>query len=104
MPTVTRRALLQVAVVLWLSPVTGCWTDQPPAPVRGLILSIEAATFTQIASFVLRTDDGTTLDFVVEGNVGITPSHMREHMTLAEPVTVTYRREDGLLIALRVDD
>jgi hypothetical protein len=68
------------------------------------VVEIQAASILQIASFTLRTDDGQLVVMVVEGDVGITASHLREHMALADPVTVTVRYADSLTIATRVDD
>ena len=64
----------------------------------------------RVDRFNLRTDDGRELTFVVapEFNQGathaMTPGHMRQHMALAEPVTVTYRDENGTLTALSATD
>lgn len=101
---VSRRAALASLALAGAGLLAGCGSAPAPQQVRGLVLSVQAATFTQIASFTLRAEDGTTLDFVVEENVGMTPSHLREHGALGEPVTVTFRRADGLLIATRIDD
>jgi hypothetical protein len=65
---------------------------------------VQVASFTQIQGFSLRTDTGDIWEFVVEGNVGITPAHLREHMTLADPVIVSVRYQDGLNIATLVED
>ena len=65
---------------------------------------MQTASILQIASFTLRTDDGTLVEMIVEGDVGITASHLREHMALADPVTVTVRYADGLVIATLVED
>ena len=34
----------------------------------------------------------------------MTPGHMRQHMALADPVIVTYRVENGQLVALSATD
>ena len=60
--------------------------------------------------FTLRTDDGQELSFSPAPNFNqgvehqMTPGHMREHMALGVPVTVTYREEGGKLIALSATD
>jgi hypothetical protein len=81
-----------------------CTRRQEPLTARGLVVDMRAASFNQIATFELRRDDGQSLSFAVEGDVGITPGHLREHMVFAQPVTVTYRPENDLLIATRIDD
>ena len=79
-----------------------------PAPttgtVRGLLTDVQAASLMLLREVELRAEDGRTLRFVIEGDTGITPGHAREHMVNAEPVTITYRSEQGKLVALRIDD
>ena len=82
----------------------GCQRDTRPTRIDGLVIQMQAASFLQIASFTLQSDDGTQVEMIVEGDVGITPSHLREHMALGDPVTVTVRYADGLTIATRVED
>ena len=72
--------------------------------VRGLLTDVQAASLTMLREVELRTDDGRTLRFAVEGDTGITPGHARDHMVNADPVTITYRSERGSLVALRIDD
>jgi hypothetical protein len=70
----------------------------------GLVVEMQAASILQVASLTLRTDDGTLVEMVVEGDAGITASHLREHMALAEPVTVTVRYDDDRVIATLIQD
>ncbi|HYU21392.1 MAG TPA: hypothetical protein VEQ11_22130 [Chloroflexota bacterium] len=84
--------------------LAACAREPETKQVRGLIVNVAAASITQLEALELRTDDGQLLRFRVEGDVGITPSHSREHMVLAEPVTVTYRDTPDGRLALRVDD
>jgi hypothetical protein len=65
---------------------------------------MQPASFLRIASFTLRTDDGAIIEMVCEGDVGITPGHMRDHMALAEPVAVTVKYDGDRVVAVRVDD
>ncbi|MCC6173700.1 MAG: hypothetical protein IT305_00215 [Chloroflexi bacterium] len=91
---------LMVALLLMLA----CQRDAAPSTVRGLIVDVQAASFSRISSFTVRADDGQTYQFVVEGDVGMTASHVREHMTLIDPVTVTYRSMPDGLVATRIED
>jgi hypothetical protein len=34
----------------------------------------------------------------------MTPGHMRQHMALADPVEITYREQNGSLVALSATD
>jgi hypothetical protein len=83
---------------------SACNREPAAQVVRGLVVNVQVASFSQIGAFDLHADDGQTLTFTVEGNPGITPSHLREHMVLAEPVTVIYHRSDDQLVATRIDD
>jgi hypothetical protein len=65
---------------------------------------MQVASFTQVGSFTLRTNDGQLIEMSAEGNIGITAGHLREHMTLAEPVAVTVRYDGNRVIATYVDD
>ena len=93
--------------------VVGC--AAPPAAAqtqtaRGVLLDVVSPGIQQVDSFTLRTDDGQLLSFVTapDFNAGVahlmTPGHMRQHMALADPVVVTYRSENGKLVALSATD
>jgi hypothetical protein len=99
---VGRLAAWGLALGLLL--LVACGPDTTPRRVRGLVVNLQAASFSQLGSFDLRADDGRAMTFAVDGDVGVTPSHLREHMTLAEPVTVTYHDSRSGLVATRVDD
>ena len=76
---------------------------------NGVIIDVQATSLTELASFTLRTNDGDTLVFYVAPDAaadpveGFFPSHMRTHAVAAEQVTVTYREEQGDLLALRLE-
>jgi len=95
--------LAHVTMIVWLA-LVACRQVVRPTRYDGLVVEMQAASILQIASFTLRTDDGTLIEMVVEGDVGITASHLREHMALADPVTVTVRYADGLTIATLIQD
>jgi hypothetical protein len=97
--------------------LSACGSGQPAsAPpgtrtARGILVDVQGASLQRAESFTLRTDDGRDMVFkpAQEFNVGVshamTPGHMRQHMALAEPVTITYREElDGSMIALSATD
>jgi hypothetical protein len=95
--------LAHITIVAWAA-LVACRQQVRPTRYDGLVVEMQAASILQIASFTLRTNDGTLVEMVVEGDVGITASHLREHMALADPVTVTVRYADGLVIATLVED
>jgi hypothetical protein len=77
---------------------------------RGVLLEVVSQNIQQVERFTLRTDDGRELVFVpaAEFNRGLphamTPGHMRQHMALADPVAITYRTDNGQLVALSAVD
>jgi hypothetical protein len=105
------------AAVLVLLVGAGCSaaaaTGPSPAPTqtaRGVLLEVVSPGIQQVDRFTLRTDDGQLLSFVADPNFNagathvMTPGHMRQHMALADPVVVTYRDDNGTLIALSATD
>jgi hypothetical protein len=85
----------------------------PPAQTqvaRGVLLDVVAPSIQKVDSFTLRTDEGQELHFTTapDFNQGVahlmTPGHMRQHMALGDPVEVTYRTENGQLVALSAVD
>jgi hypothetical protein len=85
-------------------------TQSQTQSVRGVLLEVVSPSIQQINSFTLRTDDGRELLFVTapDFNQGVqhvmSPGHMRQHMALADPVEVTYREDNGRLVALSAVD
>ena len=77
---------------------------------HGVLLEVQSTSLQKVDEFTLRTDDGDELSFTPspDFNQGVehqmTPGHMRQHMALGEPVTITYREENGKLIALTATD
>jgi len=75
-----------------------------------VLLDVEAPSIQQVTSFTLRTDDGQELHFTAAPNFNqgvahlMTPGHMRQHMALGDPVEVTYRQDNGQLVALSAID
>ena len=78
--------------------------------MRGVLVDVQSRGLQQLDSFSIRTDDGRELTFVPAPSFNqgeahaMTPGHMRQHMALADPVTVTYREEGGRLVALSATD
>ena len=109
---VGQRALALLALVL----LAACAGPAPPpaaAPTqtaRGVLVDVQSASLQQLSEFTLRTDDGQELSFTPAPNFNqgvehqMTPGHMRQHMALGDPVTVTYRDDNGKLIALSATD
>jgi hypothetical protein len=101
--------LLLLAFLVFLLQLVGCATPQTQT-VRGVLLDVVSPSIQKVDSFTLRTDDGRELNFVTapDFNQGVahvmTPGHMRQHMALADPVNVTYREDNGKLVAISATD
>jgi hypothetical protein len=65
---------------------------------------VQARSIAAAEAITLRTDDGRELVLRVDAGTDVTPGHLREHMTLGEPVLVTYRQTPDGLLATRIDD
>jgi hypothetical protein len=107
-----RRALLvlaSVAVVAACSgpPGTTPGPTPPASPVEGVVIEVDARGLSQIRGFALRTSDGPTLRFRIDGlenPVEFPPAHLSEHRTTSEPVRVFFRVVGGELVAYRLED
>jgi hypothetical protein len=75
-----------------------------------VLLDVVSPNIQKVDSFTLRSDDGQQMQFVAAPNFNegvshlMTPGHMRQHMALGEPVLVTYRDDNGTLVALTAAD
>jgi hypothetical protein len=78
--------------------------EAEPKQVRGLVVNVAGASVNRLQGFELRTPDGQVLAFRVEGDVGFTPGHVREHMLFGQPVIVTFLERGDALVALRIED
>ncbi len=74
----------------------------------GLVTDIVTSGPVEVASFIVRTEDGQTLEFSV-GTLDITgggfpAEHLSEHRLASEPVLVLYRDEGGKHVAYKLLD
>ena len=71
--------------------------------VRGMVQAVEPRSLLDIESLTVVDDEGVV--WVFQGGprtlAGFTPSHLREHMLLGEPVSVFYHAEGETLV---IDD
>jgi len=90
--------------------LAACSASAPPKSAHGVLLAVDSPSLQKVDGFTLRTDDGQELNFIAAANFNqgashaMSPGHLRQHMALAEPMTVTYREENGRLIALDATD
>ena len=77
--------------------------------VEGVILEVESSSLVEFDSFALRTNDGETIVFVpdpdasLDSQEAIFAGHLLGHMQAAGQVTVYYRDEGGVLLAIRIE-
>lgn len=67
-------------------------------------MDVVSKGITETQSLVVRTEDGRELTLKAEGFLGFTPSHLREHGSVGEPVTVYYEETPSGLVATKVTD
>ena len=93
--------------------VAACFVADPastPAiasPVDGVVISVDAASLTDVRGFTLRTSDGASTAFdigALENGAEFPPGHLVEHQSTAQPIRVWYRTEDGRKVAIRLED
>ena len=72
--------------------------------VEGLVTGVEERSVVEVEQFTIEDDEGRVFTFTTEGFIGFTTSHFREHMMLAEPVRVRYRKDGDTLIAELIED
>ena len=73
----------------------------------GLVTDVQASGLTSVQGFTIRTDDGRTVAFkigVLENGLQFPPGHLLEHRATGVKVVVTYRVENGALVAVRIED
>jgi hypothetical protein len=73
----------------------------------GLVVSVDASSLTDVRGFSIRTNDGRTVVFrigVLENGAAFPPGHLLEHQATGVKVVVTYREDNGELVAIRLED
>lgn len=92
------------ALLLTASACAAQHAPAEPLAARGILLGLSQRSLTELERVDLRTDEGEVITFEIEGDVGLTPSHAREHMTFVEPVTVFYREGSTGKVAYLIVD
>ena len=72
--------------------------------VEGLVTGVEPRSAVEVERFTIEDKEGGVFTFTTEGFIGFTTSHFREHMMLAEPVRVRYKKDGDTLIAAFIED
>ncbi|MBI4338419.1 MAG: hypothetical protein HY680_00530 [Chloroflexi bacterium] len=96
--------LLPLLLLFALAVLAGAACAPTTKTVRGHVLDVQARSLTEVASLSLQDSSGEVWRFFAEGNIGFTPSHIREHQMQGHELTVSYRERDGELVAVHVTD
>ena len=101
-----------VALLLGLSLVTYCGGQPGPSTdateglqqVHGLVEEVQGPPFGLPEYLRVRDDSGQQWEFAVEGTVTFTTSHLQQHKTRLEKVSVHFRTTAEGLSAVDVTD
>ena len=72
--------------------------------VHGVVTDVQSRSLTEVATFSVQDSTGRLWSFETDGPINFTPSHIREHALMGQPVTVYYRAEGERLLAQRITD
>lgn len=79
----------------------------PASPVVGVIVAVDSRGLDDVRAFSLRTGSGAILQFdlrEMRDTATFPLGHLAEHQATAEPVRVSFRDDDGVLIATAIND
>ena len=92
---------LVILAVLVVVVNTGIFTGNG-GTVSGQVVSVEQASLTTISSLTIEDESGKRWTFRGDGTfAGFTPSHIDEHRTLGESITVEYAESDSGVLTIR---
>jgi hypothetical protein len=98
---------LAIAAVALGFVVVSAFGQAPRQAETGLVTAVDASSLTNVRGFTIRTDDGRTVVFrigALENPAQFAPGHLLEHRATGVKIVVTYRRENGELVAIRLED
>ena len=73
--------------------------------IEGLIVEVESQSLVEASSITVVDRSGEEYMLYLEGNYGpFTPSHLREHMVAAMPISVEYVVSDYKLNVIAISD
>ena len=105
------KVKLALGAIAMIALISGACTDvarnkdlNSIQTVSGLVIMVEARAITEIKLVRIIDEEGITWNFTTIRPLDFTPSHLREHMVRGDPVTVTFRKVDDLLVAERLED
>lgn len=87
-----------------------CSAPAKLSEAQGILLDVQSRDLVEAETVSLRTDNGSVRVFLVAAEVSrdpehaMTASHLRQHMTSADPVVVRYREEGNGPLAVQIRD
>ncbi|MEO8463384.1 MAG: hypothetical protein ABI555_09235 [Chloroflexota bacterium] len=102
-----QRLLIFVALAALVAIAATLASAPRSLAVTGVVVSVDARSLTDVRSFTLRKPGGETMTFTLdalENRTQFPPGHLAEHIATSVPVVVTYRVEDGVAAAIRLED
>ncbi len=90
--------------ILLVAIASACSSSDAGPSVTGQVVAVEARSITEFESLTIVDEDGKTWEFIGGLFSGFTPSHLREHQSLNEPVKVTYTQDGDRLRVTRIED
>ncbi len=99
----SRAVVLVIAIAVSL--VVACSSGGGSGPsVTGEVIDVEARSLTEFDTVTIIDSDGKTWEFTGGAFSGFTPSHLREHQALGDPVKIWYVEEGDVLRVTRIED
>jgi len=98
---------IAIAAVALGFAVVSALGQAPRQTERGLVIAVDSSGLTDVRGFTIRTDDGRTVVFrigALENGAQFAPGHLLEHRATGVKIVVTYRQENGELVAIRLED
>jgi hypothetical protein len=96
-----------IAVVALGFVAVSAFGQAPRQTETGLVIAVDSSGLTDVRGFTIRTDDGRTVVFrigALENGAQFPPGHLLEHRATGVKIVVTYRQDNGELVAIRLED
>ena len=96
--------ILVIALLIFTS-CTQSDDTQNEKIIEGYVTNVSAANLLNVDWFEIETKSGKVMRFEVTGSLGsFTPSHMRQHMLIGDPISITYYEKGEKFNASLVED
>lgn len=96
---------LAAAAVMMFFVVSACGTSENGTTVVGVVVDYQG-DLVSVDSFTIRIGSGEEIKLrpADDGDFAFPLPHLREHMTTADPIEVSFMEEDGEVVATSVTD